>query len=52
MLPVPDFPQSTCPLARPFSQAEREKIECLFSRQPLLWQLSSQLGLEITGIKQ
>ena len=36
------------PLARPFPHAEGERIERMFSRQPLLWQLADEFGLEIS----
>ncbi len=45
------FAAKALPLARPFPQAEREKMERIFSKHPLLWQLSTQLGLEIIAMK-
>jgi hypothetical protein len=41
------IPSGETPLARPFPQAEREKIEGMFSKQ----QLSDQPGLVITAVK-
>ncbi len=39
------------PFAHPFPEEKIERIEALFSKHSVLWQLTDQLGLEITDAK-
>jgi hypothetical protein len=40
------------PLAHPMPQEETKSLEAVFSKHPLLWQLTEQLGLTITSVKR
>jgi len=42
-------PIQRLPLAHPLQSEKLNQIELMFNRYPVLWQLTEQLGLEITG---
>jgi hypothetical protein len=45
---LPDLP---LPLAHPLPKEKPERIEALINKHPVFWQLTDQLGLEITDAK-
>jgi hypothetical protein len=45
------LPDRPLPLAHPLPEENIERIEALFNKHPVLWQLTEQLGLEITDAK-
>jgi hypothetical protein len=45
------LPERSLPLAHPLPQDKIETIEAVFSKHPVLWQLTDQLGLEISDAK-
>lgn len=49
-LPVDETsPIPRLPLAHPLPEEKVQNISVLFNKHPVLWQLTEQLGLEITG---
>jgi hypothetical protein len=45
------LPGRFLPLAHPLPKEKIERIEAMFDKHPVLWQLTDQLGLEITDAK-
>jgi hypothetical protein len=45
------LPGRPLPLAHPLPEEKIESIEALFDKHPVLWQLTDQLGLEISNAK-
>ena len=45
------LPGRSLPLAHPLPEEKLERIEAVFDKHPVLWQLTDQLGLEITDAK-
>jgi DNA primase len=48
---VNSLPDRSLPLAHPLPQEKVESIKVLFGKHPVLWQLTDQLGLEISDTK-